>query len=179
MIKGPHVDLRLAEPDDLALLTRWLSDAAVSGDFERFDQTTQADNARELAGEVDWYILQTKEGVPVGYLNHGRVGGRLWLGFTLVPESRGRGFAGEATALLVDYLFLHEQVERIQAETHPDNRASQRVLERAGFQLEGRLRRTVFSRGQWRDTLMYSLLREEWRQARILPSGADEPTTVS
>jgi RimJ/RimL family protein N-acetyltransferase len=132
---------------------------------------TQADMAKELAGEVAWYVLQTKEGVPIGYLNHGRVGGRLWIGFTLLPESRGRGFAGEAAVLLVDYLFLHEQVERIQAETHPDNRASQRVLEKAGFQLEGRLRRTVFSRGQWRDTLMYSLLRDEWGQPRLLSAG--------
>jgi RimJ/RimL family protein N-acetyltransferase len=172
MIAGPRVDLRLVKPDDVPLLARWLGDAAVSGDFERFDQATPADMAREVGGDVAWYVLQTKEGVPVGYLNHGRVGGRLWIGFTLLPESRGRGFAGEAAVLLVDYVFLHEQVERIQAETHPDNRASQRVLEKAGFQLEGRLRRTVFSRGQWRDTLMYSLLRDEWVQPRLLSAGA-------
>ena len=110
--------------------------------------------------------------MPVGYLNHGRAAGRLWIGFTLLPEARGRGFASEAVLLLVDYLFLHTQDQRIQAETHPDNHASQRVLEKAGFQLEGRLRRTVFSRGQWRDTLMYSLLREEWQRPRLLPQGA-------
>ncbi len=172
MIHGPHVDLRLVEPDDLPSLARWLSDEAVSGEYERFDQATPADMAREVAGAVAWYIVQTKEGVPVGYVNHGRAAGRLWIGFTLVPEARGRGFAGEAALLLVDYLFLHEQVERIQAETHPENRASQRVLEKAGFQLEGRLRRTVFSRGRWRDTLMYSLLRDEWQGPRLLPQGA-------
>jgi hypothetical protein len=60
----------------------------------------------------------------------------------------------------------------LQAETHPDNRASQRVLEKAGFQLEGRLRRTVFSRGRWRDTLMCSLLRDEWQGPRLLLQGA-------
>ena len=172
MIHGPNVDLRLVEPDDLPELARWLSDAEVSGQFERFDQTTLADMAREVGGGVAWYIVQTKEGAPVGYVNHGRAAGRLWIGFTLLPEARGRGFASEAALLLVDYLFLHEQVERIQAETHPENRSSQRVLEKASFQLEGRLRRTVFSRGRWRDTLMYSLLREEWQQPRLLPAGA-------
>ena len=109
--------------------------------------------------------------MPLGYVNHGRAAGRLWIGFTLLPEARGRGFAGEAVVILVDYLFLHEQVERIQAETHPDNHASQRVLEKAGFTLEGRLRRTVFSRGRWRDTLMFSLLRDEWLRPRLLPAG--------
>jgi RimJ/RimL family protein N-acetyltransferase len=172
MIHGPTVDLRRVEPDDLPALARWLSEAEVSGEFERFDQATPAEMAREVAGDVAWYIIQTKASIPVGYVNHGRASGRLWIGFTLVPEARGRGFASEAAQLLVDYLFLHEQVQRIQAETHPDNRASQRVLEKAGFQLEGRLRRTVFSRGRWRDTLMFSVLREEWREPRLLGPGA-------
>ncbi len=172
MIRGPNVDLRLVEPGDLPSLARWLSDAEVSGEHERFDQVTAADMEKEVGGGVAWYIVQAKEGVPIGYVNHGRAAGRLWIGFTLLPEVRGRGFASEAAMLLVDYLFLHEQVERIQAETHPENRASQRVLEKAGFQLEGRLRRTVFSRGRWRDTLMYSLLREEWSGPRLLPQGA-------
>jgi len=172
MIHGPNVDLRLLEPDDLPSLARWLSEAEVSGEFERFDQMSPADLGKELGGEVAWYIVQTKEGVAIGYVNHGRAAGRLWIGFTLLPEARGRGFASEAAVLLVDYLFLHEQAERIQAETHPENRASQRVLEKAGFQLEGRLRRTVFSRGHWRDSLMYSLLREEWSGPRLLPKGA-------
>jgi RimJ/RimL family protein N-acetyltransferase len=172
VIRGPNVDLRLVEPDDLPSLAGWLSQAEVSGEFERFDQTTPADLGKGLGGEVAWYILQTKEAVPIGYPNHGPAAGRLWIGFTILPEARGRGFASEAAVLLVDNLFLHEQVERIQAETHPENRASQRVLEKAGFQLEGRLRRTVFSRGRWRDTLMVSHLREEWRRPQHLPHGA-------
>jgi RimJ/RimL family protein N-acetyltransferase len=89
----------------------------------------------------------------------------------------GRGYASQAVLLLVDYLFLHETVERIQAETHPANVASQRVLEKAGFSLEGRLRSTVFSRGAWRDSLMFSLLRDEWGSPRLIaaaPAAADE-----
>jgi hypothetical protein len=90
MIHGPNVDLRLVEPDDLPALARWLSEVEVSGEFERFDQTTPADLGKELGGGVAWYLLQTKEAVPVGYLNHGRAAGRLWIGFTLLPEARGR-----------------------------------------------------------------------------------------
>jgi RimJ/RimL family protein N-acetyltransferase len=60
---------------------------------------------------------------------------------------------------------------RIQAETHPANVASQRVLEKAGFVREGVIRRSCFSRGAWRDPALYSLLREEWREPRVLPAG--------
>jgi L-amino acid N-acyltransferase YncA len=58
-----------------------------------------------------------------------------------------------------------------QAETHPANVASQPVVEKAGFVRKGVIRRSCFSRGAWRDTAMYSLLREEWREPRVLPAG--------
>ncbi|MGZ6260276.1 MAG: GNAT family N-acetyltransferase, partial [Candidatus Limnocylindrales bacterium] len=56
----------------------------------------------------------------------------------------------------------------IQCEIHPENAVSQRMVERVGFQREGVLRRTYFSRGTWRDTVMFSILREEWGAPRIL-----------
>lgn len=72
---------------------------------------------------------------------------------------------------MVDYLFLHKSIVRVQAETHPDNLASQRVLEKAGFQKEGSIRQSFFSRGVYRDTAMWSILRQEWKAPKILPIG--------
>jgi RimJ/RimL family protein N-acetyltransferase len=168
MLRGTTVELRLVEPEDAAALSAWLTDAAVGGEFEGFDQLTPSDFARGLEGDVRWYVVRTHDGEPVGYANHGRAAGRTWIGYTILPAARGRGHATEAARLLVDYLFLHQPIERIQAETHPDNAASTRVLEKAGFRLEARLRRTVFSRGEWRDTLMFALLRDEWGGPRAL-----------
>jgi len=48
------------------------------------------------------------------------------------------------------------------------NRASQRVLEKAGFKKEGALRKSMFVRGEWVDTYVYSILREEWKEPKIL-----------
>ena len=56
---------------------------------------------------------------------------------------------------------------RIYAEPFARNAGSRRVLEKAGFSLEGVMRRGVYKRGQVCDHCMYALLREE-RQA---PSG--------
>jgi ribosomal-protein-alanine N-acetyltransferase len=57
----------------------------------------------------------------------------------------------------------------IQAETHPQNKVSLRVLEKAGFSREGVIRKSFFSRGVWRDTALFIVLREEWKEPKILP----------
>ena len=50
--------------------------------------------------------------------------------------------------------------EDILVTVYPDNIASRRVLEKAGFTLEGIMRQGVFKRGQVCDSCMYALLRE-------------------
>jgi ribosomal-protein-alanine N-acetyltransferase len=173
MLPGTLVDLRLAERADLPMLAEWLNDIDVNGEFEPFVQSSLSDVERDFEAKPDerWWIVQAKDGTPVGYVGHGKADGGCWIGYVLVPGERGKGYGSEAVLLLVDYLFLHKEIGRIQAQTHPANAASQRVLEKAGFTREGILRRTFFSRGIWRDTAMHSLLREEWGSPRVLPKG--------
>ncbi|GLW99685.1 GNAT family N-acetyltransferase [Microtetraspora sp. NBRC 16547] len=54
-------------------------------------------------------------------------------GYSLHPDYRGRGFVTRALELLVEWAFTHTSLRRIIAGTAPDNTASHRVLERAGF----------------------------------------------
>ncbi|WP_433423302.1 GNAT family N-acetyltransferase [Microtetraspora malaysiensis] len=55
------------------------------------------------------------------------------IGYGLRPEFRGRGLVTRAVDLLADWAFTHTRLRRLIAGTAPDNPASQRVLERAGF----------------------------------------------
>ena len=173
MLPGTLVDLRLAERTDLPMLAAWFNDIDFNGEFESFEQSSLSELERSFEAKPDQrgWILQAKDGTPVGYVGHGKTDGGCWIGYFLVPGARGKGYGSEAVLLIVDYLFLHKEIGRIQAQTHPANAASQRVLEKAGFSREGILRRTFFSRGVWRDTAMYSLLREEWGSPRTLPAG--------
>jgi len=68
----------------------------------------------------------------------------------------------------VDYLFLSKDIVRIQAGTDVRNKASQKVLENAGFVREGTIRKSAFNKGEWSDGYIYSILREEWTEPRIL-----------
>jgi RimJ/RimL family protein N-acetyltransferase len=85
-----------------------------------------------------------------------------------MPSERNKGFATEATRLLLDHLFTtKEEIERIESVTDVANVPSQRVLEKNGFKREGELRKRAFNRGQYRNEYMYSVLREEWKESKL------------
>jgi len=57
---------------------------------------------------------------------------------------------------------------RIQAKADTENTHSWKALKKAGFKREGILRRTCYCHGKWRDDCIYSIIREEWKEPKIL-----------
>ncbi|MER5639776.1 GNAT family protein [Kitasatospora sp. NPDC002227] len=101
--------------------------------------------------------------VPIGNVALGLEGNRAaFLGYALRKDTWGNGYAGEITALICDFAFGPLGLHRLWARVDPENTASSRVLTRAGFQLEGRIRHDLFLRNRWYDALQYSLLETEW-----------------
>jgi ribosomal-protein-alanine N-acetyltransferase len=78
------------------------------------------------------------------------------LGYWLSKDFWGRGIASEAVPAVAQYCFEHFQLRRIYAEPYANNPASVRVLQKAGFVLEGRLKNNVFKDGQILDSLLYA-----------------------
>ena len=84
---------------------------------------------------------------------------RAELGYWLLPVGRGRGIATEAVALIVEWALGDFGLLRMQASTDVGNVASQRVLERAGFEPEGVLRSyATRGDGTQADYVLYSRL---------------------
>ena len=83
------------------------------------------------------------------------------LGYWLGREFHGKGVMTQAVRQICRMGFERWDIGRIYAEPYADNAASRRVLEKAGFQLEGVLRRSVYKLGEMHDSCMYSLLRGE------------------
>ncbi len=173
MLKGHKINLELVEKSDLSLIKQWMNDVDFVGEFEPFDQVSLEDLEKQHDGRGDgqWYLVEKKDGTKIGYVGHFKSKDCLGIGYMLIKDERGKGYGSEVVQMIVDYLFLHKAVVRVQAETHPDNKASQRVLEKAGFTMEGLIRKSFFSRGAYRDTAMYSILRDEWSGPKILPLG--------
>lgn len=82
------------------------------------------------------------------------------IGYWLGEEFWGRGIATEALIAVTDYAFSNYDVCRLYAHVFDWNAASARVLEKAGYVFEGRLRKSVTKDGHTIDQLMYAMIRE-------------------
>jgi RimJ/RimL family protein N-acetyltransferase len=169
LLEGKLVNLRIMEKEDLPILKEWDNEIGIMGKYEPIIQETKADLERQFdkSTEGQWFFIEKKDGTKIGLIAHFVAHGTV-IGYAVLPNERRKGYGSEAIEIIVDYLFLTKNIVRIQAETHPENIASQRVLEKAGFKKEGIIRKSFFSRGVWRDTAMFSIIREEWKEPKIL-----------
>lgn len=85
------------------------------------------------------------------------------LGYWLSRPYWGRGIMTGAVRKICGEAFSRFDVVRIYAEPFAVNKASRRVLEKAGFRQEGLLRNSVFKNGVLQDSCIYSLLKEEFQ----------------
>jgi len=83
------------------------------------------------------------------------------LGYWLARPFWGKGFMTEAVAKFSEFAFEAFHLVRIYAEPYATNDPSCRVLEKAGFALEGRLRASVIKDGRILDQLLYAKLRRQ------------------
>lgn len=83
------------------------------------------------------------------------------LGYYLGEPYWGKGFATEVVRQICDYIYRNTDIIRIFAEPFAYNTASCRVLEKAGFQLEGLLRGNAVKNGRILDMKMYARIREK------------------
>ncbi len=81
------------------------------------------------------------------------------LGYMLLSEYHSRGIMTQATALICEIAFEQLDIERITACIMSDNIASQRVVQKNGFELEGVMKRGVFKDGAVSDLMIYGRLR--------------------
>lgn len=82
------------------------------------------------------------------------------LGYWLGEPFWGRGIATCAVTAMTGYAFAHFDLVRLGAWVFDGNGASARVLEKAGYRYEGRLRQAAVKNGQVFDVLLYGMVRE-------------------
>ena len=159
--------LRPSRESDYNDLIEFLSQLR-DDEFEGYPDITYENGKAHLAyrlGSEEFYAVELKES--------GRVIGNIFcgnrdysakeMGYIIHERYRGRGFALEALNAVVSHAFL-SGVHRVFAECDPRNERSWRLLEKAGFTREARLRQNVFfhrdAEGKpiWKDTYIYARL---------------------
>jgi [ribosomal protein S5]-alanine N-acetyltransferase len=172
-LAGPRIHLREFRTDDLDASMDVVGDTDVtqSLSFDTRDRDTQADllaadiARAQLTDRPDYYLaIANPDDVLIGFARIGLGGRRSGeLGYAVRRKDWGNGYASEAAHLMLDFGFTTLDLHRIQAACGPENHASQRMLARLGFTPEGRIRDHVFTNGAWRDSLLYSILVNEWQ----------------
>jgi aminoglycoside 6'-N-acetyltransferase len=120
-------------------------------------------------GRFEWLVKVGDPVAAVGWISL-RVNDRSprigEVGYSLLPEARGRGFATDALRAMIDEAFGAAELDEVQACIVPENVASRAVLDRVGFREERMLRGGAVIRGRHVDVLLFTVTRATWDRAR-------------
>ncbi|WP_407842169.1 GNAT family N-acetyltransferase (plasmid) [Streptomyces sp. DSM 116496] len=178
MIETSRLLLRRFEPADAPALRAYRSDPEIAR-YQAWPSPLSAEDAAEAVrkySEADpeqpgWfqYAVELKaDRSLVGDLgvNLDENLMQAELGGTLTPALHGQGYAIEALHGILGHLFCRG-LHHVRAECDARNTASARLLERAGFDLEGRSTESLWQRGEWSDCLLFGLLARNWKPQSV------------
>lgn len=155
--------LDLLDIDDVMV---WATDDKVTK-FCSWDTYTCKEDAIKYIVDIamphPWLKAICLKGRPVGAISVSPFKGndrcRAELGYVLAAKYWGKGIVTRAVKMVASAIFVEwPHLERLEALVDVDNEGSQRVLEKAGFQREGVLRKYFLSKGRLRDMVIFSLL---------------------
>jgi ribosomal-protein-alanine N-acetyltransferase len=176
LVEGERIRLREVTIDDFGATWRWAS----RPEFFRFlpmDQPTRDEERRWLSSIVDesHEVPRRQYELGIEVIDGSELIGMVRLGidserhrsasigYGIGPDRWGHGYATEAAQLVVGFGFEVLGLHRIWATHHPDNFASRKVLEKVGLREEGRRRDDRLVGGVWYDSVVCSILEDDWR----------------
>ncbi len=174
MITGEKIGLRARHENDVAVLHSELYDDVATrsrADSRPWRPTPPLPAyspyaVAEPSDEVAFFSVQelasgelAGEALLWGIDVHNRT---AHLGMSLRPAFRGRGLGTDVVRVLCEYGFAVRGLQRLQLETLADNPQMITAATRAGFTLEGRLRRAAWVYGAFVDEVVLGLLADEW-----------------
>jgi [ribosomal protein S5]-alanine N-acetyltransferase len=126
-------------------------------------------NAQEL--EYGFGLFLRDGDILIGRVNLSNIVRRAfqnaYLGYFLDQSYNGRGFMTTGVSAVVDFALGPGRLHRVQAAVMPENRASIRVVEKAGFRLEGFAPHYLRINGAWRDHNLYAVTTEDRTSRRF------------
>ncbi len=141
----------------------WRADELTESSFRARVLRAQQEHATGLAMPM---LLFRKEdmtllgGLTIGYIRRGAAQSCM-VGYWMGEKHAGQGHMLAALRVAIPYIYGGLQLHRIEAACIPDNWKSIRLLEKAGFEREGLLRKYLKINGEWRDHMMFSRLPED------------------
>jgi RimJ/RimL family protein N-acetyltransferase len=182
MLRGAHVTLRQLKESDapslFAMLTteevsRFISPPPTSVDgFERFIRWTQA---QQRGGTYVCYaVTLTGSDTAIGIFQlrslEAGFGTAEW-GFAIGSPFWGTGVFKEGAELMVNFAFDIVEVHRLEARAAVRNGRGNGALQKIGAIQEGVLRKSFLKDGEYLDQVLWTILEEDWRHAKVVWTG--------
>lgn len=168
-LKTERLLLLEVQPEDQGFIFEGLSHPAVIPFYGvRYDSfeaaKAQMDWYRKIYDEgsgISWKIVdkQTKENIgDIAVYLYKPEHNKAEIGFWLLPQYWNKGFAGEALQSVIHYWKVEKNLHRLEAFVEEGNDASSKLLEKAGFQYEGKMKDCEIKNGNYISLLIYALL---------------------
>lgn len=137
---------RIPQPYTLEIAKKWVVDNV---EEQKKEKKEKVNFVIEIDGEV------------AGSVGFAKIEGthKAEFGYWLAKKYWGQGIMSEAAKIAVDYGFKEMNLVRIYASAYAFNNASMKVLEKAGFKLEGIARKDILRNGKYTDRYMYAKVR--------------------
>jgi RimJ/RimL family protein N-acetyltransferase len=175
LIRTERLDLRDFRPEDFEAVHAYGSDPLVTRytswgpnteeDTQNFLGFMAAEAAEQPRRNYTLAIVDRASGTLIGgcgVMSQRSIYREYETGYVLNRDWWGRGMVTEAMRGLLTFAFRDLGAHRIFARVFPENEASRRVVHRLGFQLEGHFRRDALKHGEWKDSLIFAILEDEW-----------------
>jgi len=124
--------------------------------------------ARHAEGTMLPHVIVDTDGAIAGRINLNSIirgaAQTASVGYWVAEDRNGRGVATAAVAHIVEYGFTRLSLHRVEGATLLHNTASQRVLERNGFERFGMAPQYLRIAGQWQDHVVYQRLNDAWTE---------------
>ncbi|KAA0549938.1 GNAT family N-acetyltransferase [Bacillus sp. BGMRC 2118] len=124
-------------------------------------------NGFEQKQAIRWGIAlkETDELIgSIGFHNISKNNARVEVGYEITRKEWNKGYATEALKAVINFLFNDACFNRIGATIRPENEASKQLVRKLGFQEEGTLQDYQFTRGNFHDLMMFSLLKKNYNE---------------
>ncbi|MCX5233385.1 GNAT family N-acetyltransferase [Streptomyces sp. NBC_00233] len=183
MWTGEKVRLRGVEPEDwegfrgLAQNTLDVRNADLVDpprSAENFRSWTTERAGRPPGGEAFRLVVTTlADDTFTGSVTVGETdsrAGRFKTGIEIIRDRRRKGYAAEATELVLTYMFAEQRYNKCEVEVYAFNDASLALYRRLGFVEEGRLRQHEFFAGSYHDVVLLGITAAEHWATHQRPS---------
>lgn len=146
---------------EVARLTTWEAHTTLE-DSRRFVEWVVGQH--EQGQVAPWAVVTRDDPRVIGTCGYGWWNPRhasAELAYAIGRPYWNRGLTTEACREVVRFGFEIMGLNRIEIRCHPDNLASERVMQKVGASFEGILRQQMFVKGQYDDLKLYALLRND------------------